>query len=257
MAGSTIMPAILPSFSSNARRRLGQVVERHHADQIRHRLRDAERLGHRVRVLARPDLRRVGTDGEHQRVVVTVIRALDLHDHLAAGVRAHETRGLERGLGAGVAEPPEREPEPFDQVLADRVEVLRRLREMRAERGLPLRSPRRSSGARGRRPSRRSPGGSRGTRCRRCPRGGCPVRDRCRSRAAARPANWRRRLRRSCAPPPRGTRSMRGAWARASLPPPRSARSIRSRSMSIVSLTTMGFRLLATTAVPRGTTREL
>ena len=119
-------------------RGLGQVVERHHPHDVRHRLRDAERLRHGVRMLPGADLRGIGTDGEHQRVVVPVIRALDLDDHLAAGVGAHEARGLERGLRAGVAEPPEREAEAFDQVVADRVQVLRGLREVRAALDLPL-----------------------------------------------------------------------------------------------------------------------
>ncbi len=85
-----------------------------------------------------PILRGIGADREHQRVVVPVVRALDLDDHLATGVRPHETGGLERGFRAGIAEPPEREAEALDQAVADRVEVLRGLREMRATLDLSL-----------------------------------------------------------------------------------------------------------------------
>ena len=69
---------------------------------------------------------------------MAVVGALDLHEHVAAGVRAHQPRGLERRLGARVAEPPQRQAEPLGEVLADHVELLRRLREVRAARGLAL-----------------------------------------------------------------------------------------------------------------------
>ncbi len=114
---------------------LGEVVERHHANQVGERLRDAERLRQGDRVLARPDLVRVGGDREHQRVVVAVVATLDLDEHVPAGRRAHEAPGFQRRLGAGVAEPPQRQAEPVHEALADRVEILRRLREMRAARG--------------------------------------------------------------------------------------------------------------------------
>ena len=147
-------------------------------------------------MLARADQRRIRRHAEHQGVVVAVVAALDLDDDVAAGGGAHQARGLQRRLGAGVAEAPERQPEAFDQVLPDRVQVLRGLREVRAARGLLAGSPRRSWGARGRPPWRRSPGGSRCTRCRRCPTAGCPARGRCRWRAAASPASSRRPRRR-------------------------------------------------------------
>jgi hypothetical protein len=65
--------------------------------------------------------------------VVAVIRALDLHDEIPAGVRAHEAHGLERRLGPGVAEPPERQPESFRDVLSDLVELGGGLREVGSE----------------------------------------------------------------------------------------------------------------------------
>ena len=67
-----------------------------------------------------------------------VVRALDLDQHVAAGVRAHQARRFERRLGAGVRETPERELESVGEVLPDHVEVLRRLCEMRAPACLAL-----------------------------------------------------------------------------------------------------------------------
>src|SRR5439155_9103294 len=55
----------------------------------------------------------------------------------AAGGRAHEPRGLQGGFGPRVAEAPEGEVEPVDQVLPHRVESLGGLGEVRPEARLP------------------------------------------------------------------------------------------------------------------------
>jgi hypothetical protein len=115
--------------------RLGQVVERHDAHEVRERLRDAHRLRHRHGVLTRPDQVRIRGHGEHQGIVVTVVGPLDLHDQVSAGVRPHQADRLEGGLRAGVAEPPQREAEPLGHVLADLVELRGGLREVRPQTG--------------------------------------------------------------------------------------------------------------------------
>jgi hypothetical protein len=76
---------------------------------------------------------RIGSHGEHQRIVVAVVCTLDLHDQITARVRPHQAHGLERRLGPGVAEPPEWEPEALRDVLADLVELRGGLREVGAE----------------------------------------------------------------------------------------------------------------------------
>ena len=132
------MPAILPSCSAKTCRAASRSLNG------TTRTRSANACGmpiacaHRDRMLARAHVVGVGRDREHQRVVVAVVGALDLHEHVAPGVRAHQAAGLERRLGAGVAEAPQRKPEPIGQVLADHVEVLRGLREVRAALGLAL-----------------------------------------------------------------------------------------------------------------------
>jgi hypothetical protein len=131
------MPAILPSCSANLPGRL-EVVERHHPHEVGEGLRDAHRLVHRDRVLARTHVGGVGRHREHQGIVVAVVGALDLHEHVAPGVRAHQAPGLERRLGARVAEAPQRKPEAIGEVLPDHVEVLRGLGEVRATLGLSL-----------------------------------------------------------------------------------------------------------------------
>ena len=83
-------------------------------------------------VLARTDLGAFRRDAEHDRVVVAVIGALDLDDLVAPGVGPHQPDRLERRLGAGVGEAPQRQLEPIGQVLADHIQILRRLREVGA-----------------------------------------------------------------------------------------------------------------------------
>jgi hypothetical protein len=112
------MPAIFPGFSSKAR--------------------DAERLRDGRRVLTGTDQGAVGSDAEHDRVVVPVIGPLDLDQHVAAGVGPHQTDRFEGRFGAGVREAPEREFEPVGEVLAHHAEVLRGLGEVGAAASRPL-----------------------------------------------------------------------------------------------------------------------
>ena len=115
-----------------------EVVERHDPNQVGEHLRDAEGLRHRRGVLARSHVGGVGRHRDHQRVVVTVVGALDLHDQVAARVRAHQACPLQRRFRAGVAEAPQRKVEPVGEVLADHVELLRGLGEVGAQRRLGL-----------------------------------------------------------------------------------------------------------------------
>ena len=80
----------------------------------------------------RPDLVGVGEDRDLHRVVVAVVAALDLDDQVAPGERAHHVDGVHRGLGAGVGEPPQGEPEARGEVLRDDDRVLGGLREVGA-----------------------------------------------------------------------------------------------------------------------------
>ena len=72
----------------------------------------------------------LGQDGDQHRVVVPVVAALDLEDPVAAGGGAHQVDGVHGGLGAGVAEPPQRLVEPLGEVVGHRDGVLGRLREV-------------------------------------------------------------------------------------------------------------------------------
>ena len=109
-------------------------------------------------------------DGEHHRVVVTVVRAFDLHDVVATGRGARDADRAHRRFGARVREAHLLEVEAPAQLLGEQHGVFGRHREVRAGVGSRARSPRRSSGARGRRPSSRSRRACRRTRGRRRPR---------------------------------------------------------------------------------------
>ncbi len=63
---------------------------------------------------------------------MAVVAALDLDDEVATGDRAHQVHGVHRRLGAGVAEAPQREPEPAAEFGRDPDRVLGGLREVRA-----------------------------------------------------------------------------------------------------------------------------
>ena len=132
------MPAILPRVLLEHLLRGLEVVERHDPQQLGEHLGDAAGLRHHVRVLARAHVGGVGRHREHQRVVVAVVGALDLDDEVAAGVGAHQAGAFQGGLGARVAEAPQRQLEALGEVLADHVEVLRGLGEVGAQRRLLL-----------------------------------------------------------------------------------------------------------------------
>ena len=105
ITGSRIRHAISsPRSSSSARQHL-EVVERH----------DVRVLGHHRRGCrstsawspaprGRPSRSEFGHDREHHRVVVAVVRALDLDDVLAPGGRTGDADRAHRRLGARVAE---------------------------------------------------------------------------------------------------------------------------------------------------------
>ena len=76
-----------------------------------------------------------GVDGDGDGVVVAVVAALDLDDAAAAGGRAHEVNRRHRGLGAGVGEPPQRQPEAAGQLGGDGHDVRHRLGEVCARGG--------------------------------------------------------------------------------------------------------------------------
>ena len=59
-------------------------------------------------------------DRDHHRVVVAVVGALDLEDHVAAGGAAGEVDGVHRRLGSRVGEAPLGQPEAPGQLLGDR-----------------------------------------------------------------------------------------------------------------------------------------
>ena len=108
-----------------------EVVERHEVHEVGHRLRDAAR-GNAVRVVGRTEHVEAAPLRHHHRVVVPVIRALDLDDRIAAADGAHQVDGVHRRLGAGVVEAPDRHAEPPRQLAGDDDRVVGRLGEVRA-----------------------------------------------------------------------------------------------------------------------------
>ena len=111
-----------------------RVVERHRDHQVDELLGQPERLRDRRGMVARPRLALRREHRHHQRVVVTVVRPLDLQDQLAPGQRAHDANRVERGLGPRVAEAPIRQLEPLRELIGDDQPVLGRLGEMRSQR---------------------------------------------------------------------------------------------------------------------------
>jgi hypothetical protein len=113
-----------------------EVVEADDQGEVRDRLRDARARRDLGRLVRGPDLVGLGADRHLHRVVVAVIAALDLDDQVAAGDRAHQVDRVHRGLGAGVGEPPQRQPEAAGQFLRDQDRGRSRLGEVRAQRHL-------------------------------------------------------------------------------------------------------------------------
>ncbi len=68
--------------------------------------------------VGRADLVEPGLDRDLQRVVATVVAALDLHDRLALGVGPRTADGVHQRLGARVGEPDHVELEPVAEPLA-------------------------------------------------------------------------------------------------------------------------------------------
>ena len=123
-------PALV--LGERALRRLG-VVERDDDDLLRDALGHPQRLRHRDRVIARPGLLLRREHAHHQRVVVPVVGAFDLHDEVPAGEGAHDPHRVEGRLGPRVPEAPVREAVARLQLFGDDQRVLGRLREVRPE----------------------------------------------------------------------------------------------------------------------------
>ncbi len=95
------------------------VVEGHHLDVARRVLDQAAgdwRLG---RALPPAHHIRVGHHGEHDGVMMSVIRPLDLADHIPAGGGTGDPDRVHRGLGARVGEPHHFEVEPAGDFLSE------------------------------------------------------------------------------------------------------------------------------------------
>ena len=83
----------------------GEVVVRHDAQQIGHFLHHA-RTGHAKRLVDRTQIGFRAEDRHHRRVVMAVVRALDLHYQLATGDRAHQVERIHRRFRTRVTEAP-------------------------------------------------------------------------------------------------------------------------------------------------------
>ena len=111
---------------------LRDVVERDHRSERSDLGRYALRLGHRGRGVSRAHAIRFWFHRDHQRVVVPVIRGLDLHDPVATCEPARQAHRIERRLGATVGEAPLRLVETPGEVLRHLARILDGLREMSA-----------------------------------------------------------------------------------------------------------------------------
>ncbi len=135
MIGSTIMPATSPGWASSARRTAatslnGTIVVR---PVIASGMPPLSVIADR-RVRGADVLVDLGQHRDHHRVVVAVVAALDLEDPVAPGRRPHQVDRVHRGLGAGVAEAPQRLPEALGEVVRDDDGVLGGLGEVGAAR---------------------------------------------------------------------------------------------------------------------------
>ena len=110
----------------------GRIVEGHRLGQIGHGLRHAAPVGRR-RDVVRVDLDVHVAHGDHHAVVVSVIRAEDLEDRVAAGQGARDADRVHRRLGAGVVVAPPRQPEAPREFLRDDDSVLGGRGEVRPE----------------------------------------------------------------------------------------------------------------------------
>ena len=125
IAGSMISAATWPSRRSSTRssacaslngtERVSSVIARGIAGAVG----DADRV---VAVAERLERR---IHGDHHGVVVAVVGALDLEDHVAAGSASRDVDRVHRRLGSRVGEAPLRQPEAPAQLLGDADRVAR------------------------------------------------------------------------------------------------------------------------------------
>jgi hypothetical protein len=105
-------------LAEHARER-GRVVERDRAREVGDRLRITAAVRDAARVVALAEGLERGVHGDHHGVVVPVVRALDLEDHIAARGAARHVDRVHRRLGAGVGEAPLRQAEAPGELLGD------------------------------------------------------------------------------------------------------------------------------------------
>ncbi len=108
-------------------------AERHDVGRGRERPRHRDVFGNRAGPVGRPGVDGFRIDRDLDRVVVAVVAALDLDDPLATGDGPHQVQGGHRGLGAGVGEAPQRQPEAAGELDRDGDQVGHRLGEVGAE----------------------------------------------------------------------------------------------------------------------------
>jgi hypothetical protein len=96
-----------------------RVVERDRHRELDNRLRVTLSERDRIGALPRPELVELRVAGDHHRVVVAVVGALDLDDQVALGGAAGEVDGRHRRFGPGVGEAPLRQSKAVAQVLRD------------------------------------------------------------------------------------------------------------------------------------------
>ena len=110
----------------------GRVVERHGDRHVGYGLRDAAAVGEGRVVLAVADRGVVHADRDHHVVVVTVVRAEDLDDRVAARRGARNADRVHRGLGARVRVSPLRQAPTALELVGDDDRVLGRRGKVRA-----------------------------------------------------------------------------------------------------------------------------
>ena len=176
ITGSMIMPAISPGWASRIRRTASSRPNGTTWVEAASVVDDRDVFGNRAGPVGRPGVVGLRVDRHLHRVVVAVVAALDLDDPLAPGRGPHQVQGGHRGLGAGVGETPQRQPEAAGQLDRDGDDVGHRLGEVGADARPAGSRPRRSPGGRGRPPSCRSQRAGRRTRCRRRPTPAGPCR---------------------------------------------------------------------------------
>ena len=110
----------------------GQVVERDDGGELDDRGRDALALREGVGIVGRAHVFRRGLDRHHQRVVMAVVRRLDLDHAVTPGEPAGNAHRVERRLGARVGEAPFGLMKAARELAGDDHGILDRLGEVRA-----------------------------------------------------------------------------------------------------------------------------